>query len=192
MKEFSKYGKYHTLYFVFYSANHQWGEIHGVLLTVAWFGLENIGLWALHFKSKAYSQFIHIFCMASAAALMFIGCMIELVVFGPRAIYFRFYHMTWGFVLMCIIPFLLLSGSVCKISQNSPYTKPEKVSFNNKAHSLFGWTYLFLVKVPLLSKWYFNNVPLYWVIIAVTVCSYSLFLYFKFFGQKITDKITEK
>lgn len=66
-----------NLYFI--SDNVNWGEIHGITLTVAWFIFENIGLWALYFKSYKYAVFVHIFCMSCAAFIMVFGPMLMIV-----------------------------------------------------------------------------------------------------------------
>lgn len=123
--------------------------------------------------------------MSLSAGLMIVGCLVEIVLRGPRTILFRFYHHTWGFVLLCILPLILLSGALCKLGKFSPQTSPSRVFFKNKAHSIFGWFFILCTKVPLLSGWFRPNKILFGVIIGVTVLSYCAYLYLKFFRKKI-------
>jgi len=36
----------------------------------------------------------------------------------PSIILLSWNHTLWGFVLYCILPFLLISGAICKISKD--------------------------------------------------------------------------
>lgn len=80
---------------------------------------------------------------------------------------------------------LLLAGAFSKIGRSSPTTQPNKVLFLNKAHSYFGWFYIICAKVPLLSGWFRPNRVLFGFIIAITLLSYGIYLYLKFFGKRI-------
>lgn len=65
---------------------HYWREVHGIVLTVGWFALENVGLWILYLKEKSYAVPIHIFCMSCVGFLMAIGPIMEIVIHGPSII----------------------------------------------------------------------------------------------------------
>lgn len=91
---------------------------------MGWFALENIGLWVLYIKNKSYAVPIHIFCMSCVGFLMAIGPIIEIVVHGPSIITRGIFHELWGFILFCVLPFLLLSGAVCMFGKGNSKAKP--------------------------------------------------------------------
>lgn len=58
----------------------------------------------------------------------------------------------------------------------------------NKTHTIFGWIYIILVKVPLLNGWYGNGklgYIMFIIILSLSIFSYAWFLYLKFFRKKI-------
>lgn len=94
--------------------------MHGIILSTAWFIFTNIGVWALNFKSYHWGMYLHIAAMSCAAFLMALGPIMMIVQFGPSVILFQWFHQTWAFVFYCMLPLILLSGSVCKISKTQP------------------------------------------------------------------------
>ena len=163
-------------------------EVHGILLTCAWFIFTNCGIWALNFKSHPYGMFIHIGCMSCAAFLMALGPIMMIVTYGSSIILQFWFHQTWGFVFYCTLPVILLSGSICKISKTKADMAPEKVYFNSKAHSIFGWVYIFGVTVPMCTGWYGGGVltnVIFGFVLLVDAISFSIYLYLKFFKQRM-------
>lgn len=55
---------------------------------------------------------------------MAIGPIIEIVVHGPSIITRGIFHELWGFILFCVLPFLLLSGAVCMFGKGNSKAKP--------------------------------------------------------------------
>lgn len=109
---------------------------------------------------------------------------------GPSVILENYFHQTWGFILYFILPFLLISGTVCIISKLRPAIDPVQVRFRTIGHTIFGWTFILLIKIPLLTGWKdYGEDPsgniLFGVILAVEICSYSLYFYLKFYRAKI-------
>lgn len=161
-------------------------EVHGIILSVAWFVLPNFAIWALYFKHKPYAIYIHIFCMSLTAFLMAIGPIFMLTYYGASIILQFWYHQLIGFILYCILPFLLISGAICKISKTRPEVDPSVAYFRSKAHTIFGWTYIILIHVPMLSGWYGGILNyVFGVIILVDAISFSLYIAFKFQKKKI-------
>lgn len=170
---------------IFYSdVNVQ--EVHGIILSIAWFILPNFAIWALHFKSNPYAIYVHIACMSLSAFLMAVGPIIMLTYYGASIILQFWYHQLIGFILYCILPILLVSGSVCKISKDRPDVEPSMVYFRNKAHSIFGWVYILLIHVPLLTGWYGGITNyIFGFVILVDGISYAIFFALKFGKKRI-------
>lgn len=133
------------------------GEVHGIILSVAWLVFAHVGIWALYFKHNRYALYLHILCMSCAGFLMAMGPIMMIVSYGPTIITASVLHELWGFIQFCVLPLVLLSGAICKISKDWPSVRPEHVYFRNKAHSIIGWIYMILIQVPLLTGWYGTN-----------------------------------
>ena len=158
------------------------------MLTVGWFALENIGLWALYLKNKAFAVPVHIFCMSCIGFLMAVGPIVEIVLHGPAIITASKFHTLWGFILYCILPFLLLSGALCILGKGRPSVRPETVYILNKAHTIIGWLYILVVKVPLLNGWYGKSKTgyiMFYIILVVSVLSYAHFWLLKIFRAPV-------
>lgn len=50
--------------------------------------------------------------------MLMIGCA------GPSILVQFWYHQTLGFVMYCVLPVMLVSGFVCKVSKDKPETSP--------------------------------------------------------------------
>lgn len=59
------------------------GEVHGITLSVGWFIFGHLGIWALNFKHTPFAVYIHIFCMSCAAFFMVLGPIMMIVQHGP-------------------------------------------------------------------------------------------------------------
>lgn len=162
--------------------------MHGVINSTAWFLLGNLAVWSLHFKAYRYAMLIHIFCMSCAAMLFTIGPIIMIVYYGDSVILQQWYHQLLGFIFYCIMPLLLISGAVCKISKTEPQTSPDKVYARNKAHGVFGWIFLTFTQIVALTGWWGGNLAtniVFGVILLGDTISYSLYFYLKFRGEKM-------
>lgn len=141
-------------------------------------------------------MYVHILCMSCSAFLMAIAPIMMISINGPSIILQSWNHTIWGFVLYCTLPFLLLSGSVCKISKDNTQVTPPIVYFRNKAHSIFGWVYIILLQVSLSTGWYGTNSitnVIFGIVLISDIISYSLYLYLKFFKNRIqTVSINKK
>lgn len=93
-------------------------------MTIAWFILENIGIWSLYFKSNPYSLYIHALCMGMIGFITALGPMLMIGLYGPSIILASIFHQIWGFVLYLTLPFLLISGSICLITKLKPNIRP--------------------------------------------------------------------
>ena len=94
------------------------GEVHGIILSVAWLVFAHVGIWALYFKHNRYALYLHILCMSCAGFLMAMGPIMMIVSYGPTIIIASVLHELWGFIQFCVLPFVLLSGAICKISKD--------------------------------------------------------------------------
>lgn len=118
--------------------------------------------------------------------LMMIGPIMMIVQYGPSIILQYWFHQLIGFILYCTLPFLLLSGSICKISKDRSDIDPKTVYDRIRGHTIFGWVYVFFVHVPMLTGW-FGGITNYvfGVIVIVDLFSYGSFVYLKFSKKKI-------
>lgn len=101
------------------------------MLTLAWFGLENLLLWSSLFKNLRYGIYAHAFFGSLAAAFMIVGSLMMIVSEGFGEIREEFLHMTLGFVLLVVMPLILISGTLCKIQQQSDSVEPRMVYLGN-------------------------------------------------------------
>lgn len=117
---------------------------------------------------------------------MFIGPIMMIVQYGPSIILQFWYHQLIGFMLYCILPILLISGSICKISKDRNDVDPKLVYERAKGHTIFGWVYIFLVHVPMLTGW-FGGITNYvfGFIVIVDLFSYGFYVYLKFNKKKV-------
>ena len=87
---------------------------------MAWFGLENVLVWSLFFKTYRYATFVHITTAILIALLFTSGALVMLVSGSTALLYAYYWHNDVGFGLLILLPFILTSGAVCKFSQTLP------------------------------------------------------------------------
>ena len=52
-----------------------WGEYHGILMTTAWFGCENLLLWSTLLKNFRFGIYLHAFFATVCAGFMVVAIM---------------------------------------------------------------------------------------------------------------------
>lgn len=67
---------------------------------------------------------MHILCMCCGGFLMILSPMLMIGCAGPSILVQFWYHQTLGFVMYCVLPVMLVSGFVCKVSKDKPETSP--------------------------------------------------------------------
>ena len=122
---------------------------------------------------------LHAFLGAVIAGLMITGALMELLSEGIGG---TFLHMILGFVLLITMPFILLSGAVCKIQQQFNGIDPKRVYMGNWGHTIMGWVIIVLSKFPLYSsRAEEGDTSVLVGLLVIDIISHILFLVVKFF-----------
>ena len=161
---------------------------HGLTAGIPWVLFENLAIWALYYRGQHWSPYVHGALMATVAFCTSASSMIIIIHKGPEIILETFVHHILGFILCCMMLFILISGWVCKYKQSSPHSKPSNVAFNNLAHSLFGWFIIIIAKIPLytgpLQRDRLSPLLVFGVLF-LDLLSHGFYFYLKFFGKKM-------
>ena len=163
------------------SEMHNWGELHSIIQTITWFGLEKLLLWGAHFKNFKYGIVAHAFFGILAAGLMMTGSFMMIFSIGPEVITRSLLHKTLGFVLLLTMPLILISGATCKIQQLFSGISPKRVYIGNWGHTIFGWAVIILSKIPLYASRSKHQTGLMMILMVIDIIYYGSFFLFKFF-----------
>ena len=161
---------------------------HALILTITWFGLENLLLWSTLLKQYKVGIMLHALVGAVIAGLMITGALMEILNEGIGG---SFLHMILGFVLLITMPFILLSGAVCKIQQQFNGIDPKKVYIGNWGHTIMGWVIIGLSKFALYSsRAEEGETSLMVALLIIDIISHVLFLVVKFLVIKKMEGIS--
>lgn len=125
--------------------------IHGALMSVGWFGVTHVALWATAFKHYYLSLYIHIFLGLMIVLLVGAGSMLILSHddFDYEWVE-RGYHNGLGAILFYITAVLVVSGAIAKVSKTEPM-RPFYVKVAAYQHRIIGWIFILASRPPLYT-----------------------------------------
>lgn len=130
------------------------GFTHGILMTIAWVGFENIAIWALIFRNRfRFAIFLHGLAMGCLLILTALSAGIIITYKGVQVITKNYYHTILGFVVSCAALLITALGIVSKFIETSPSTDPKKLDNIKLIHMATGWVIIASSRVALYDEW---------------------------------------
>jgi hypothetical protein len=160
------------------------GRVHFYMMVIVWLGLGTIGLWSMLFKQSKWTNYIHTIVMSILIIMNWMSGFLAIIYYGvtPRI---GIAHIILGFGIICGITIQGALGIVTWACQKSAKIGPYWVYVINLSHRILGYVMYVLAMIECLI--FLNRdskrQPWFLATLIISMCSYSGFLFFKFFKR---------